>query len=219
MRVGCNEPGNDQRADELWRHQRRHLRPGLVPAHAGSHRTPLHQQRLAGVEPLHVTRRAAAQQALEQARRPDFAVARDEIAHRGRCVAYQPDRLQDARDVAAVEVERGDVFVAELARKQLARDVDVALTQLLQSIVECRQILLGEADQREQRIGHAPAGRKHHRLARRRIVLDDFCHADHARGVGDARTAELVDFPGLHASDSLFRSPAVPPTLPLLAVG
>jgi hypothetical protein len=83
LRVGRDEAGHHQRADEFRRHQRGRLRPGLIPAHARPHRAPLHQQRLAGVEPLHVSRRTAAQQALEQARRPDFAIAGDEVTHRG----------------------------------------------------------------------------------------------------------------------------------------
>ncbi|MEI2791068.1 MAG: hypothetical protein V9E93_19735 [Steroidobacteraceae bacterium] len=138
LRVGCDEAGHDQRADELGRHQRSQLRPGLIPAHARSHRAPLHQQRLAGVQPLHVTRRAAAQQAFEQARRPDLAIARDQVAHRGRGVADQAHRLQDARDVATVDVESREVFVAQFAGEQFARDTNVALTQLLQPIVEHR---------------------------------------------------------------------------------
>ena len=82
--------------------------------------------------------------------------------------------------------------------------------QLLQPILEGRRVLLGQGDQRQQGIGDAPAGRQHDGLARRRVGLDDPRDALHARGIGDARAAELVDFPGLHATDSLFRAPAGP---------
>jgi len=166
-----------------------------------------------------VTGCTAAQQALEQARGPDLAVARDEVAHGLRGAAHQPHCLQDAADVAAIGLQLRDELVARFAGQQLPRGADVALPQLMQPVVEGRRILLGQRDEAQQGIGHALACRQDDGLARGRIVLDDFRDALHARGVGDARSAELVDFPGLHATDSLIRAPAMPCALPQRAAG
>ena len=107
------------------------------------------------------------------------------------------------RDVAAVGLEQVDVVVAGLAGEQLARDADVALAQVEQPVVQSAEPCSARRDQVEQRVGDAAAGGQHDGLARRRVVFDDARDALHARGVGDARAAELVDFPGLHAADSL----------------
>ncbi len=219
LRIGRDEARDHQGADEIGRHQRVHVGARLLPAHPGAERTPLDEQRLARIEPLHVTGSPAAQQAFEQPRGPDLAVARDEVAHRGRGAADQAHRLQDAADVAAIGVQLRDELVAGFAGQQLPRSADVALPQLLQPIVEGGRVLLGQRNQAEQGIGHALACRQDDGLARGRIVLDDLRDALHARGVGDARSAELVDFPGLHATDSLIRAPAMPFALPRRAAG
>ena len=77
----------------------------------------------------------AAQQSLEQSRGPQLAIARDQVAHRGRRAADQSHGLQDSGDVAAVLVQDRDELVAEFAAQQFAREADVALAQLLQAVI------------------------------------------------------------------------------------
>ena len=60
----------------------------------------------------------------------------------------------------------------------------------------------------EQRVGDAAAGGQHHRLARIRGRLDDVGDAAEAVGVCDARAAEFMHDPVVHASHAPRRTEA-----------
>ncbi len=198
--VGRDEAGDDQGADEIRRHQAVQVRARLLPADARAHRPPLDQQCATGVDPLHVPRRQSAdpQQPLEHPGGPDLAEAGDQVAHGRRGGPDQPDRLQDAGDVAAVAVEDGDELVVELPGEQFAGEIDVPLAQFADPVVEGRVVLLRQSDQAQQGVGDASASRQDDGFACRRIGLDDRRDPLHAVGVRDTRPAELVDLPGLH---------------------
>ncbi|MDQ1241005.1 MAG: hypothetical protein QG550_255 [Pseudomonadota bacterium] len=200
MRVRGDEAGHDQDPREVGRDLLPQVGARLLPAHAGPQRAPLDQQHAAGVEPLDPSLGppTAAQEALEEAGRPELTVAGDQVAEGRRGGADQAYGLQDARDVVAVAVQLHQEFIVEVAGQQLPRDADVALAQRLDPIVEGGVLLLGQHHEIQQRIGDATARREHHRLARGRVALDDLGDALHAGRVSDARPAEFVDFPGLH---------------------
>ena len=67
---------------------------------------------------------------------------------------------------------------------------------------DCRcEIAVGplrQADQLEQRVRHAAAGRQHDGFARVRRRLDDARHAAETIGVSDARAAKFLYYPFTH---------------------
>ena len=156
---------------------------------------------LARVDPVHLAgpRAARLEVAREEPRRPDLAEAGDEVAHHRRRDANQPDRLQDAGDLAAVGGELLDVVIGRRRGEQRAGDADVPPPDRFQPLGVAVLLPLGGAHEREQRIGDAAARREDRRHARQRIVLEDLRDPFHAGGVRHARPAEFVYSPRFHA--------------------
>jgi len=157
-----------------------------------------------------VARSPSPQQALEQSRGPDLAVAGNQVAHRRRRRAHETHRLQDARDVSAVLVEVDDVSVVEIAVQQVLRDADMAQAQFLDAVVERGVLSFGQVHERQQRVRDAPARRQHDGLARRRIGFDDSRNLLHARGICHAGAPEFMDFPGFQGQLSCAHPQASP---------
>ena len=178
------------------------LAAGFFPLHGGPQRAPLHDHGLARIDPLHVTGRPPAQETLEQAGRPQFAVSRNQVAHRRRCTTDESHGLQDPCDIAAILVQDDQELVTQLACQQFMGEADVPLAQFLQSRINRGIALLGQPYQGQEGVGNATAGREHDGLALRRIGFDDRRDPQHARPIGDAGPAELVNFPRLHGLDA-----------------
>ena len=90
--------------------------------------------------------------------RPEFAIARDQVAHGRRGAAHQPDRLQDAGDVAQVLVQPGHELVKQRACQQFLRDADVPLAKLVQPVAARYADIwnwVGLADLDRMRLKHA----------------------------------------------------------------
>ena len=80
--IDGDEAGDDQRAVEIWRHLGADVGARLRPLHCRAQRTPLHHHHAPRIEPGDRTgaARALLEKRLEQPRRPDLAVAGDQIA-------------------------------------------------------------------------------------------------------------------------------------------
>ncbi len=74
---------------------------------------------------------------------------------------------------------------------------NVALADLAEARLERGILLLGQGHQAAAAVGDAAAGRQHDRLTAGAACLDDARDATEAVGIGDARAAELVDYPGI----------------------
>ena len=103
----------------------------------------------------------------------------------------------------AVLLETGHEFIAGIGGQQFPRELHMARAKLVETLVERRILSFRHADQIEQCVGDPAACGQHDGLAARRILLDDRGDAPHAYGIGDARAAELVDFPGFQTPDPL----------------
>ena len=199
--IARDEAGDDQRRRHRAAAMR--VRVGLrdVPAHRRAERSPLDRHDVARVDPVHLAGPAAAmaQVGAEQARRPDLAVAGDQVAHGLRSRADQLRRSAGCRRCrgSPARASRG-IRCARSPVEQRVGDHLVAVAQLLDAVGERRFLALGGGDQIQQRIGDAAAGRQHDAEARMRILLEDPGHALHAYRIGDARAAELMYAPPLH---------------------
>ncbi len=119
--VDGDEAGDDQRAVKVRRHLgARCWRATPATALPGPERPPLHHHHAPRIEPGHRpgAARALLEKRLEQPRRPDLAVAGDQVAdaaRRGARVVQRARAVQRAQrllDVAAVAVEGGPVVLA-----------------------------------------------------------------------------------------------------------
>jgi hypothetical protein len=139
----------------------------------------------------------------EQTRRPDLAVAGDQIAHGLRGGANQLHGLQNAGDVAAVLLELRHVFDPQAIGQQRVGNDLMTMTQLFDAFGQRRFLFLGRRDQVQQTIGHTTTGREHHAKPGMRVLLQDAGHALHANRIGDTRAAEFMYAPALHLVVSL----------------
>jgi hypothetical protein len=197
---GRDETGDDEAPAKLGGNQLLQIALALHPLHRRAERSPLDDDHLPGVDPLHLTLDAAAlaQERCEQAGRPDLAIPRDHIAHRVGRRADEPYGLQHSRDVLAIAGELHAISVAGGRRQELRRKLLVPLPQLLERARNVPLGLLGERDGVQQRIRDPAAGRQHHGLARVGGGLDDVCDPAEAIRVRDARAAEFVHNPLVH---------------------
>ena len=178
-----------------------------VPAHGRAERSPFHRHDVARIDPLDVAGPAAAmtQIGAEQARRPDLAVAGDQIAHglRGgadqlrRCAGCRRCRGSPARASSRNSL-RG--VAGRAACRRSPRGAGAA--------PRCGPssgafLALGGGDQIQQCIGDAAAGGQHDAEPRMRILLEDPSDALHAYRIGDAGAAELMYAPPFHLPGSL----------------
>ena len=174
-----------------WRATRPTGSPGprrpSPPAPRGSHRPT-------APDPAAVT---LLEEALEQPRGPDLAVAGDEVADGVGGRARQLDRVQDPEQVLAVAVEAGEVGLGGLRRQQLLGDGRMPRAQLRQFAAVAAVLALGERHQAQQRVRHALAGGQDHGQTGGRRGLEDGRDLAEAVGVSDARPPELVHDPGI----------------------
>jgi hypothetical protein len=169
----------------------------LRPLHRGSERSPLDRHHAPRVDPLH---RAGARCALrkvsmEEPRRPDFTETRDQIAHLTGSGAGERHAAQDAVKILAVAVKACEVVARRGGGEQRPGHLRMPLAQQRDLGAEGYFLLLGQADEPEQRIRHAAAGGQHHCQAPRRLRFEKRGDAGEAIGVRDARSSELVDDP------------------------
>src|SRR5690606_11474851 len=95
--------------------------------------TPFDAHNLACIDPLHVAgpATAAAEVFAEKARRPDLAVARDEVACRLRCRADELNRLEDSENGLTVLDEDLHVLAACRRGQQRFRDLAMSCFELV----------------------------------------------------------------------------------------
>ena len=173
-----------------------------TPGPSGPHSTSSTRP---GIEPLGSAGPAAAgaQQARKDLRRPDLAVPRDQVAHRRRRGAHRAHGLQDAGDVRqswsrpatnssqGPSGSRSRASCTWRARSSSSRRSSAA---------SCRSARFTRSSSASVTPRHADSTTA---LRRARVGLDDRGDAPHADGIGDARAAEFMDFPGFQTRDSL----------------
>ena len=140
---------------------------------------------------------ALLEEALEQPRGPDLAVAGDEVADGVGGRAGELDRMQDPEQVLAVAVEARQVRLGGLRRQQLLGDGRVTRAQLGEFTAIGAVLALGERHEAQQRVRDALAGRQDHGEAGGRCGFEDGRDLAEAVGVSDARAPELVHDPGI----------------------
>src|SRR4051812_30694655 len=118
------------------------------------------------------------------------------------------NRVQDADDVLAVVIEQLDVRVGRGSGDERPGYVDVPLAKRVDRRVH-RLLPFGLRDEREKRVGDAPARRQYDSETGATIGFDDVRDALHARRVGDAGAAKLMNSPFVHASQSYLRGSKV----------
>ncbi len=114
---------------------------------------------------------------MEQTRRPDLAIAGDQVADIVRRRTGQLHGVQDALDVVTVPVHGRLEQRGGLDGQQRPGDGGVSLAQRLDLDLVALVLLFGQYDQAQQGIGDATAGGQHHTQALVRLSLQDVRHA------------------------------------------
>ncbi len=152
--------------------QRARCSAATPPLHGRSERAPFHDDHTARIHPQRLagTPGARLKVLVEQPRRPDLAIACDEVADIVGGRAGQLHGVQDALDVVAVPIHGRQVQRGVLRRQQRLGNGGVALAQRLHLALVALILLLGEHHQAQQRIGDAAAGGQHHPQAPLRLL-------------------------------------------------
>ena len=175
-----------------------------TPGPSGS---PFDQQRAARIDPEHVAGGDAPrpQQRSNRRRRPELAVAGDQVAHGRRRRPHQAHRLQDPRDVVAVLVQVDDEAVKRSSSSSSARAMPTWTQPQTASIRSSSEASCCSARPTSESSASVTPRQADSTTALRGAGSDSMIAGDpfHAGGIRHAGPAELVNFPGFQESTLL----------------
>ncbi len=196
--VRRDKAGHDGDARKIRGHDVAEFLPGFFPEHRGAEFGLVDRDDLSRVDPGPAALgRKLSEQRCEQACRPDFAVARHDVAAALRRRSNQRNRLQYVADVLCVLAPGIEHPNESLTIEQRLRRLCIALPDGVEPCFEGVVVALGLAGQVEKRIRHAAHRGYNHADALPGALDHEAGYAVEAVCVREATAPEFMDFPAI----------------------